>query len=63
VSETTKRSTQNYHPISLLVYLEKVVQIINLRELKKQEGKQNDLHIIPDEKFGFRRNYRRNYKS
>jgi len=43
---------QNYRPISLLPSLGKVVEVIILRRLKEQE---EDLHVIPDGQFGFRR--------
>jgi len=44
---------QNYRPVSPLPSLGKVAEVqFSLRRLKEQE---EDLHVIPDEQFGFRR--------
>jgi len=43
---------QNYRPISFLPSLGRVAKVIILRRLKVQE---EDVHVIPDEQFGFRR--------
>jgi len=43
---------QNYRPIGLLPFLGKVAEVIILRRLKEEE---ENLHVIPDEQFGFSR--------